>query len=152
LTVFAWVTGGAAGPAIIANVIIGLAVFNNDDYVPQRWHTTLLMWALILVPFIFNLWFRKILNAMELIGGICHFLFFIISIITLAVLAERKPASFVFNNFTQGLSGWENPGVTWGLGLLTITYAVNGFDGVLHMSTKSHLSCTNNHMLTSIIR
>jgi hypothetical protein len=140
LTIFAWVVGGAAGPALIANVIIGLAIFNYDDYVPQRWHTTLLMWALILVPVIFNLWFRKLLNAFELIGGLCHFLFMIIAIVTLSVLAERSTPQFVFQNFTQGLSGWENPGVTWGLGLLTVTYAVNGFDAILHMSTKS-LTC-----------
>jgi hypothetical protein len=140
LTIFAWVTGGAAGPALMANVIIGLAIFNYDSYVPQRWHTTLIMWTLILVPFIFNLWFRKFLNTFELIGGICHFLFFIVAIITLSVLAERSSPQFVFQNFTQRLSGWENPGVTWGLGLLTVTYAVNGFDGVLHMSTKLDLS------------
>ena len=142
MTIFAWVTGGAAGPALIANVIIGLAIFNYDDYVPQRWHTTLIMWALILVPVIFNLWFRKLLNAFELIGGLCHFLFFIIAIVTLSVLAERSTPQFVFRDFTQGLSGWENPGATWGLGLLAVTYAVNGFDAVLHMSTKSHLSGT----------
>jgi hypothetical protein len=63
------------------------------------------MWALILVPFIFNLFFRKLLNAFELIGGICHFLFFIIAIVTLSVLAERSTPQFVFQNLTQGLSG-----------------------------------------------
>jgi choline transport protein len=140
MTIFAWISGCAAGPAIIANVIIGLAIFNYDDYVPQRWHTTLIMWALILVPFIFNLWFRKLLNAFELIGGLFHFLFFIVAIVILAALAEHSTPQFVFQNFTQGLSGWENPGVTWGLGLLTTTFAVNGFDGVLHMSTQSRLS------------
>src|ERR1700753_1731685 len=100
MTVFAWATGGAAGVSFIANVIIGLVIFNYDDYVPKRWHTTLLMWALIIVPFVFNLWFRKLLNVMELIGGIFHFLFFIIAIITLAVLAERSTPQFVFQNFT----------------------------------------------------
>jgi len=136
MTIFAWVTGGASGPALLANIIIGLAVFNYDGYVPQRWHTTLIMWALILVPFIFNLFFRRLLNVFELIGGICHFLFFIVAIVVLSVLAERSTPQFVFQNLTQGLGGWENSGVTWGLGLLTVTFAVNGFDGVIHMSTK----------------
>jgi choline transport protein len=137
LTIFSWVTGAAAGPALISSVIVGLAIFNYDDYEPKRWHTTLIMWALILVPFVFNLWFRKLINVFELIAGGLHFLIFIAMIITLAALAERSTPQFVFKNFTQGLSGWENPGVTWGLGLLTVTYAVNGFDGVLHMSTNS---------------
>ena len=100
------------------------------------------MWALIFVSFIFNLWFRKFLNAFETFGGVCHFLFFIVAIITLPVLAQHSTPQFVFQNFTQGFSGWEDPGVTWGLGLLTVTFAVNGFDGVLHMSTNSHLSGT----------
>ncbi len=142
MTIFAWVTGCAAGPAIIANIIIGLAIFNYDDYVPKRWHTTLIMWGLILLPFLFNLWFRKLLNTFELVAGIFHFLFFFVAIITLAVLAQRSTPKYVFTTFTQGQSGWENPGVTWGLGLLTVTYAVNGFDGVLHMSTiRSELYC-----------
>ena len=87
---FAWITGGAAGPSIIANVIIGLAIFNYDDYVPQRWHTTLIMWALIVVSFIFNLLFWKVLNAFKLIGGIYYFLFFIITITTLTVLVKHS--------------------------------------------------------------
>lgn len=132
-------TGCAAGPALISSVITGLAIFDYDDYEYKLWHTTLIMWALILFPFIFNLWFSRFIFAFELISGAMHFIFFIATIITLSVLAERSTPQFVFKNFTQGLSGWENPGVTWGLGLLTVTYAVNGFDGILHMSTRSQL-------------
>ena len=98
------------------------------------------MWALIILPFIFNLWFRKVLYAFELIAGVLHFVFFLVAIITLLVLAPRSTPQFVFQDFTRGISGWENPGVTWGIGLLTATFAVNGFDGVLHMSMKSHRS------------
>jgi len=94
------------------------------------------MWAVILLLFILNLSFRKLLNAFELLGGIFHFCFFIIAVVTLAVLGQRSPSDYVFKTFTSGLSGWNNDGVTWGLGLLTITYAVNAFDGSLHMSTK----------------
>jgi amino acid transporter len=136
MTIFAWVVGCAAGPALMSSIIIGLAQFNYPDYVYKAWHTTLIMWALILVPFIFNLWGRRLLNTFELIGGLCHFLFFIVSIVTLAVLAKRSPTDFVFDTFVQGQSGWDNSGVQWGLGLLTITYSVNGFDGVLHMSDE----------------
>jgi choline transport protein len=63
---------------------------------PQRWHTILIMWVLIVVPFIFNLLFWKVLNAFKLIGGICYFLFFIIAIAILTVLVERSTPQFVF--------------------------------------------------------
>jgi amino acid transporter len=147
LTIFAWVTSVAATAAIIANIIISLAIFNYDDYVPQRWHTTLLMWMLIILVFIFNLFFRKLLNIFELIGGLCHFLFFFVIIISLSVLAMHSTPQFVFQDLTHGLSGWENPGVSWSLGLLAVTSALNGFDGVLHMSTKPHLFGTKCYML-----
>jgi len=86
----------------------------------------LLMWAFIVGPAIFNFWFRKLVNAFELAGGVFHFIFFIVSIITLVVLAERSTPDFVFKTLTRGESGWNNPGVSFGLGLLTITYSVSG--------------------------
>ncbi|PVI00793.1 amino acid transporter [Periconia macrospinosa] len=136
LTLFAWVAGLAAGPALMAETIMGMAAFNYPNYTPHPYQYTLLMWALIIVPFVFNLFFRKLLNPFELIGGLCHFLFFIVAIVTLAVLAERSTPQFVFQTLTEGLSGWSDPGVQWGIGLLTVTYAVTGFDGTLHMSDE----------------
>ena len=126
LTVFAWVVNCAGPPAIIANIITALAVFNYETYQLKSWHTMLIMWGLILVPFVFNLWFRQLLNTFELVGGLLHIIFFISSIITLVVLARRSTADFVFNTLTTGQSGWNNPGVSWGLGLLTVTFAVSG--------------------------
>jgi choline transport protein len=120
----------AGPPAIIANMITALAIFNYDTYVPKPWHTTLIMWALIATPFIFNLWFRKLLNVFEAAGGIFHFVFFIVSIITLVVLAKRSTNEYVFQTLTHGESGWENPGVCWGLGLLTVSFSVLGKNGL----------------------
>src|SRR5262249_4412239 len=72
LTVSAWTINCAGLPAIIANNIIGLALFHYENYQPKPWHTTLMMWGLIMVPFLFNLRFRQLLNTFELLGGICH--------------------------------------------------------------------------------
>jgi hypothetical protein len=155
LTVSAWAINCAGLPAIIANNIIGLAVFHYENYSPKPWHITLMMWGLIMVPFLFNLWFRQLINAFELMGGIFHIIFFIASIVTLVVLARRSTVDFVFNTLTTGQSGWTNPGVSWGLGLLTLTFAISGtqwyppvphfqvvdkslgYDAVLHMSKDS---------------
>lgn len=35
-------------------MVQGLIAFNNQDYVPQQWHGTLLMWAFIVLPVISN--------------------------------------------------------------------------------------------------
>ena len=126
ITVFAWVVNCAGPPAIIANIVTALATFNYDTYVPKPWHTMLIMWGFILVPVVFNFWFRKLINAFELMGGLFHFIFYIVSIITLVVLAQRSTSDFVFKTLTHGESGWNNSGVCFGLGLLTITYSVSG--------------------------
>jgi len=37
---------------------------------------------------------------------------------------------------THDVSGWSDPAVAWGIGLLTVTFPLSGFDGVLHMSDE----------------
>ncbi|KAF2502854.1 amino acid transporter [Lophium mytilinum] len=136
ITIFAWICSCTSNPAILSNIIVGLAIFNYPDYVPERWHTTLIMWAFTILPFVANFWFRRLLNPLEAVGAICHVLFFIISIITLVVLAERSTVSYVFETLTHDASGWNNAAVSWGIGLLSVTYPLTGFDGVLHMSDE----------------
>jgi hypothetical protein len=126
LTVAAWTISCAGTPGIVANIIIALVQFNVENYVPKAWHITLTMWALIVILFMSNLWFRQLINAFELFGGIFHIVFFLASIITLAVLARRSTVGFVFNTLTTGVSGWNNSGVCWSLGLLTVIYAITG--------------------------
>ncbi|ORY19759.1 GABA permease [Clohesyomyces aquaticus] len=136
ITVFAWICSCTSNPALISNIVVGLAIFNNPEYVPQRWHVTLIMWAITIFPFLGNFWFRKLLNPLEAVGAICHVVFFIVSIITLVVLAQRSTVEYVFHTLTHDVSGWTNPAVAWGIGLLTVTYPLTGFDGVLHMSDE----------------
>lgn len=126
LTVSAWIINCAGTPGIVANIIMGLVVFNNENYEPKAWHISLTMWALIAIIFVFNLWFKKLINIFEFLGGIFHIIFFISSVITLLVLAHRSEPGFVFNTLTTGQSGWNNPGVCWGIGLLTVTFSMTG--------------------------
>jgi hypothetical protein len=134
MTIFAWITVTAASPAYLSNIVLGLVIFNYPDYTPERWHGTLIMWAFVLLPVVWNFWFRRMLNTLEMIGGVCHVVFFIVTIITLVTLSTRSEAGFVFNTLTNDVSGWENPGVAFSLGLLTVTFPITSFDGILHMS------------------
>lgn len=45
ITSFAWICSCTSNPALISNIIMGLAIFNYPNYVPSRWHSTLLMWG-----------------------------------------------------------------------------------------------------------
>ena len=122
VTVFAWIATTAASPAYLANIVQGLAIFNYAGYEPQRWHATLVMWGFILVPVVWNFYFRRMLNTLEMIGGVCHAVFFVVSVVVLLVLAERSSPEFVFDTLTNDLSGWTNPCVAWGIGLTTVAF------------------------------
>ena len=96
-----------------------------------------MMFAFAIIPAICNFWTRRILNKLEMIGGICHVAFFLISVITLGVMARRSTSEFVFKTLTNDISGWTNPCVAWSLGLLTVAFPTTGVDGMLHMSGLS---------------
>jgi choline transport protein len=114
-------------------VITSLAIFNNEGYVPERWHTSLIMIAVMIIPFAFNLWFRRVLDTFEAFGGILHICLFIAFIVVLIVYGPQSDPDFVFKTLIWETSGWNNPGVSWGLGLLSMTFSVTGADSVLHM-------------------
>ncbi len=137
MTVFAWVTATAASPAYLAQGAQALIALNNPDYVPHSWHTTLLMCAFVIPPVAANLWFKKILNPMETIGAIGHGAFWIVTMITLGVAGARSSNSFVWGTLTNDRSGWTQPGVAFGIGLLPIAFPLTCFDGVLHMSERA---------------
>jgi len=72
ITVNAWLFAAATTPTTRANMISAMAIFNNPNENPAPWHTSMIMWAFILIPLIFNLYFRKLLNTLETIAGILH--------------------------------------------------------------------------------
>ena len=84
------------------------------------------MWAFIIIPVVFNLYFRKVLNTLETLGAILHIGFFIATIITLTVLAQHSTTDFVFKTLVTGVSGWTNRGASFGIGLLTVVFPVAG--------------------------
>lgn len=110
-----------------------MAAFNNEHYVPERWHASLIMIAVMVIPIFCNLWFRKVLTPFEATGGILHIGLFIVFVAVLVATGTQNSTDFVFKTLTTDVSGWHNPGVSWGLGLLSMTFSVTGADSVLHM-------------------
>ncbi|KAL3291550.1 amino acid transporter [Colletotrichum asianum] len=136
ITTAAWCFACGGPPSILANIITSLAIFNNEAYEPQRWHTSLIMIGTLIIPFLFNLWFRKLLDVLEILGGVLHLALFVAFIAVLVASGQRSSNAYVFKTLTSDVSGWNNSGVSWGLGLLTVTFSVTGFDSVIHMSDE----------------
>ena len=125
VTVFAWQATATSVVYLTATQIQGLMILNYETYTPKRWHGTLLMWAVTAVMFVTNVWGIRLLPIIELIAGICHVLFFIMTLITLVVLVPHSSPKFVFTDFING-GGWSSDGLSWCIGLLTVVYCFVG--------------------------
>jgi choline transport protein len=83
------------------------------------------MWAIVAFAFAVNVWGIKLLPLIELIGGICHVAFFIALLVPLVTLAPRSSADFVFRTLLNE-GGWNSDGISWCIGLLTVTFCFVG--------------------------
>ena len=136
ITVFGWIFTCAGPPFINGTLIQGLIILTREDFVPQRWHGTLLSWAILALPIACNKWCRKILAPLETLLGITHLRFFPITVIVLAVTAKHSSKKYVEATTTTGISGWTGPDVQLCIGLLTLAFTLGAFDGVLHMGNE----------------
>lgn len=127
--------------SVITNTLSGLIIFNNSTYEPKGWHATLFLIALLIVTVLLNFALRRVINHLEVIGGIYHVILFIAIVTTLTRLAKRSTPEFVFKTLHAD-GGWDNPGVAFSIGMLSTAYPISSFDGVLHMSTLHATQCT----------
>ena len=135
ITLFAWIAQLTQVTFITGGIIEGIVIQNQPTYIPARWHGTLIAWAVLTLPLLANIFGRKLLVKLELVAGLANVLFFLITVIVLAVMAPKSSASFVFES-TFAFSGWTLPGVSWCVGLLSSAFPLQGFDGVIHMSAE----------------
>lgn len=103
----------------------GIVVLNDSSYVIERWQTTLLMWGIVLVSFVQNIWGIRLLPMLELFSGAMHVLAFLVLFVVMLVLGRNANAEFVFTGFINE-SGWENQGVVWFIGLLPCIWSIVG--------------------------
>jgi len=126
ITVFGWIASCATPAFLIGTQIEGLLILNDSTYIPKNWHGTLFAWAILSLPVLCNIFARKALAPIEIIGGITHITFLIVYVVVLVVMAPRSTATYVFTETTTGLSGWTSPGVQWNIGLLTAVFPLGG--------------------------
>lgn len=135
-TWFAWISLVTGSANFTAYIIQGIAIMNNPSYVPQRWHTTLLIIALLLFQSLMNLYTWRLIPLVEVAAGVLHICLFVVFIAVLLALAPKQSAGFVFTQSTAPSSGWSNSFVAWNLGLITPVWGFVGFDGAIHMSEE----------------
>jgi choline transport protein len=135
LSVLGWQTGIPSIAYLAGTQIQGLIILNNDSYVPERWHGTLIVIAVASFSIIFNTLLARKLPLVEGIVLVLHIFGFFAIFITLWVLAPRSPASQVFGQF-QDNAGWGNVGLACLVGQLAPIFSLLGSDAATHMSEE----------------
>lgn len=116
-------------------MIQGLLVLNDETYVFQRWHGTLLVIAITAFCIFFNTFLAKKLPLVEGLVLIIHLLGFFAVLIPLWVLAPLNSPKVVFTEF-QNLGAWDSQGLSFMVGLLAPIYTLIGADSAVHMSEE----------------
>jgi len=127
LSVVAWQMFVASTCYICGTLIQGLLVLNSPSYSYQRWHGTLLFFAVLSFGLFVNTYLGRILPRIESLMLILYVMGFFAVLIPLVYLAPHKSASEVFTTF-QNLGGWNSMGLSFFVGFIT---AMGSFLGKL---------------------
>lgn len=127
-----WQAGLLSVGFIVGTIIQGLIVLNNPTYVFERWHGTLLVWAITAFCVIFNTVLAKRLPAVEGVVLTIHIMGLFAVIVPLWILSPRATSNEALLTFTNG-GGWPTTGLSAMIGLLTPMGSLCGFDCAVHM-------------------
>ncbi len=86
LCVLGWQVGNTSIAFLVAGQIQGLIILNNDTYVPQRWHGTMLVIAINTFSQAFNTFLARKLPLVEGIVLVLHIFGFFAILVPLLVL------------------------------------------------------------------
>ena len=115
-----------AGTAYVAGTLIqGLLTWNHPSYDYQRWHGTLLFYAVLAFALFVNTYLRRLLPQIESIMLLFHVLGFFGILIPLVYLAPHQPANEVFTAFSN-VGDWNTTTLSFFVGLITAMVSVPG--------------------------
>lgn len=127
VTWFAWISTLAGVVNTTATMIQGLATANYPSYAAEAkpWHLTLIIFAILIIQALMNMYTFSIIPWIELLAGVLHVCLFIIFVVVFVSLAPRHSADFVFLH-SESSSGWNSGFASWNIGLLTPVWGFVG--------------------------
>jgi len=125
ITWFAWVSTLAGIANTSAYMLQSLVVANYPNYEAKAYHVTLIIFALLIIEGLMNMYTWFLIPWIELLAGILHIVLFITFVVVLVTLAPRHSAGFVFLQ-RESASGWTNAFAAFNLGLMTPSWGFVG--------------------------
>ncbi|KAK5043611.1 hypothetical protein LTR84_011371 [Exophiala bonariae] len=136
ITIFQWVSSGAAVMVITATQIMALVGYFNPGAQGEAWHLFLIYQAIGVLALFYNLLILNRLPVTHTIGFILSIAIFLATFIGILGRASPKAThEFVWTTFINK-TGWPN-GVCFLTGLITPAFMYGGLDGALHLSEEA---------------
>ncbi|OBT56539.1 hypothetical protein VE04_03247 [Pseudogymnoascus sp. 24MN13] len=133
INMFGWVAICAGICIIMPQIIMGIVVFYNNDFVILQWHSFLIYQVLNVSVLVYNLFILPKAAWTHNIGFALSLLCFIIFFITcLAIAGPKQPNEYVWNTFVND-SGWPD-GIVFLTGLVNPNFMYSGLDGAIHLA------------------
>ncbi|KAI4086659.1 MAG: hypothetical protein LQ344_007363 [Seirophora lacunosa] len=143
IVICGWMAILAGSGYLCGTQIEAVIQLNNPDYIPQRWHGTLLFWATVLVAVIINTILGRLLPAIEIVMLIVHILGYFGVLIPLVAMAPQKASSHdVFTVFENG-GEFPSQGLSFLVGLMGTVFAMFGCDSAVHMAEEVQNASVN---------
>jgi choline transport protein len=131
LCAVAWQTAVAGVGYFIGTLIQALFILNIPNYVPQKWHATLIALGYLVIAVIFNTVLARKLPLLEGIFVICHILGIVIFIPLLILSPRTHGAAPLIDFYNPG--GWSSNGLATLVGTAAPIASLTGFDCSIHM-------------------
>ncbi|TAQ85335.1 hypothetical protein B7494_g6341 [Chlorociboria aeruginascens] len=135
MSVLSWQAGNASGSFLTGSIIQALISINNPNYDPKNWQETLLIFAMVLVLFISNIWGSRVMPLAQNVLLGFHIGLFITIVVVVWVKAPHNNADIVFTQFANE-GGWSSLGVSLMIGQISAIYGSVGSDAPAHMAEE----------------
>ena len=123
MAALSWQSGNASGSFLTGTIIQGLITINNPNYQPTNWQGTLLVFAMVSIVFVSNIWGARSVPGAQNFLLVVHVGLFLAIVIVLWALAPKTPAKVVFTEFSNG-GGWNNMGLSLMIGQISAIYGL----------------------------
>ncbi|GKT48205.1 choline transport protein [Colletotrichum spaethianum] len=143
-----WIANGAGFIIQMPVIILSLAAYLDQTYMPETWHIFLIFQAFNVVFTAYNIFLMKRTAWIHDVGscaGLTDFVvflslagFFVITVTCLARSKHKQDDAFVWTTFVNE-SGWSSSGIVFLTGLLNPNFIYSGLDGAIHLAEE----CTN---------
>ena len=110
-----WQVLVASACYVAGSLLEGLVTLNHPDYAPQRWHGTLLFYAVIAMSLFVNTILSRVLPQIESFMLVVYVLGFFGVLVPLLYFSPHRSAYEVFNTF-ENTGGWQSTGLAFFVG------------------------------------